>query len=389
VTDQQVDLPTACPRCGEALVSEYGTTPWCGACEWNLDTFSDLRGSWRWRWLDRIDRRTAYRLSKRQYAELAGRPVGRRGGGAVRALLIALAVVLLALVLRPRVHRLDEDAVVLSRDEAPTLFRLIDEVAAASDAPRPHVVAVDISVNAYTALSGLRHRRVLCLGLPLWAVLGPQERVALLGHELGHFINGDVRTGVITRIPDTVLVGLIDALTPGWARSTRRTESMIFEAVAGVVLAMLRSVVTLVRTLLRIVLLRNGQRAEYLADQISARCAGSGAAVALADELLGAEAIGMLVRRESRAGGLADRWRSAVAEATADRASRLPRLRQLSVREEASLFASHPPPGLRASMLASRPHESAQVVLSQNDSDRIDEELAPHYQRTRRDLASV
>jgi hypothetical protein len=108
--------------------------------------------------------------------------------------------------------------------------------------------------------------------------------------------------------------------------------------------------------------------------------------LALSDELLGVETIWMLACRESRAGGLADRWRAAAAQARTERAARLPRLRQLSLRREVSLFASHPPAGLRASMLTSKPPQPARVVLSEHDSAQIDDELAPHYLRTRRDL---
>ncbi|WP_446216218.1 hypothetical protein [Micromonospora sp. IBHARD004] len=91
--------------------------------------------------------------------------------------------------------------------------------------------------------------------------------------------------------------------------------------------------------LLVCVALRDTQRAEYLADELSARVAGSAAATGALDALLATESVALAVRRESRAGHGPQRWREAVAASRAAAADRLPLLRQLSVRDEASLFA--------------------------------------------------
>ena len=81
------------------------------------------------------------------------------------------------------------------------------------------------------------------------------------------------------------------------------------------------------------------------------------------------------------------RWRAAVARALTADPETLRRLRQLSVREETSLFASHPPCGLRHRMVDSRPRVGAAVQLTESRRERIDAELATHYERARRDLA--
>ncbi|WP_233512312.1 hypothetical protein [Micromonospora deserti] len=66
---------------------------------------------------------------------------------------------------------------------------------------------------------------------------------------------------------------------------------------------------------------------------------------------------------------------------------RLPRLRQLSVRDEVSLFASHPPAGLRRRMLRGRPWRDPAVVLTAERAARIDAELAPEYARAGRTIS--
>ncbi|WP_328822533.1 M48 family metalloprotease [Micromonospora rubida] len=72
---------------------------------------------------------------------------------------------------------------------------------------------MDGALNAYATAVGPRRRRVLCLGLPLWGSLPAQERVALLGHELGHFVNGDPRRSLLTPA-FTMLGAAADLLRP-------------------------------------------------------------------------------------------------------------------------------------------------------------------------------
>ncbi|MFF3889984.1 M48 family metallopeptidase [Streptomyces sp. NPDC001914] len=111
--------------------------------------------------------------------------------------LIGLVLVLSATVLRPRCGSLDPDLPTLPREEAPALYALLDDVADAVGARRLDVVQVspDFSVRATTY--GIRRRRRLVLGYPLWLTFAPQQRVAALAHELGHLASHDVRRGAL------------------------------------------------------------------------------------------------------------------------------------------------------------------------------------------------
>jgi hypothetical protein len=65
----------------------------------------------------------------------------------------------------------------------------------------------------------------------------------------------------------------------------------------------------------------------------------------------------------------------------------VPVLRRLSRHAESSLFASHPPNGLRAEMLERRPGIPAAVILDETTAARIDGELGPFEKRVRREPA--
>ncbi|SCG61909.1 M48 family metallopeptidase [Micromonospora inositola] len=412
----------ACPRCAATTVSLWDATPWCAGCEWNLDAYDPERraSEFGWAWVDRWTYRLAYRMTTRQFDRLVGRPLDDPGpatarlvtaiasmlllGGALAlavtgvwlivafsfpnpSVVLGVALLGLAYALRPRFGRLDEDLTVLSRDRAPELFALVDEVAAAIGAPAPQVVGVDGDINAYAGTVGVRRRRVLCLGLPLWGSLPAQERVALLGHELGHFVNGDPRRTLLTQPAVTMLGSAADLVRPVRTVSGGGIAELVGTALANAVQWVLAGLLFGAHLLLVSVALRDSQRAEYLADELAARVAGSPAACGMLDAFLAEESIALAVRRESRAGHGPDRWRAAVAGSRSAAAERLPLLRQLSVREEASLFATHPPSGLRRRMLAGPPAHEPTVELTDERMARIDAELARDYEQVRREVS--
>ncbi|RIV37948.1 peptidase M48 [Micromonospora radicis] len=395
--------------------------PWCPSCEWNLDAYDAERNPplFGWAWVDRRAHRLAYRLTREHFDRLVQRPIGASGAGPERALITTASVLLLlgvatiaatglwltlrsfpsltllpglvllgfAFVLRPRFGRLDPDLEVLSRHQAPELFALVDEVATALGTPTPQVIGVDGSLNAYAGQVGLRQRRVLCLGLPYWGSLGPQERVALLSHELGHFVNGDPRRMLLTQPAFRTLGEAADLLRPMDTGHRGGILELFGNLLAKIFLGTLSRLLAAAHLVLVWLALRESQRAEYLADEMAAKAAGSAGATRLLDTMLRLESVALAVRRESRAGHGPDRWRATVAESMEAATARLPQLRQLSVRDEASLFASHPPAGLRWQMLTKRDWCDPKVVLTEARMERLDAELAREYERVRRQIS--
>lgn len=413
-----------CPRCAVPQTTARGAAPWCPSCEWDLDRFEPerARAGVGWRWLDRRLHRVAYRLSAGQFAALRRAPLTGRSVTAARVVTLTAAVLLilgvlalaafgvwlieydypgvttllglvvlgLAFALRPRLGRLrdlPDDIEWLDRTSAPALFALVEKVAAEIGAPVPHRVGLSCGFNAFTTTVGLRRRRVLCVGAALWATLGPGERVALLGHELGHFVNGDLRRGPLNQAAETTLGKLAYLLSPSEDGRSAGFIAMIAALLVGAVMWVLAGLIFTAHLLLVWVSQRDSQRAEYLADELAARVAGTAAAVRLFDQMLITASIDTVVRRDARAGLGAEAWYAAADTARRNLAPAVPGLRQLSRRDEVSLFASHPPTGLRSAMLEQRPARSATITLAGSESGRIDAELAAHYEQVRRELA--
>src|SRR6185436_4449759 len=112
----------------------------------------------------------------------------------------------------------------------------------------------------------------------------PQERVALLGHELGHFVNGDVRRGLITQAARTTLARVSYLLRPERGHSV--TE-MIVEFLGRIAAQLF----LWLHLLLLWTSMRDSQRAEYRADELAARAAGTDAAIRMLDQFLFGDAL--------------------------------------------------------------------------------------------------
>jgi Zn-dependent protease with chaperone function len=230
------------------------------------------------------------------------------GGAGVVAGLVLLA---LAWALAPRIRRLPGDRPVLFRADAPELFALVDEVARAVGTRSVHAIAVDGSINASVMTYGVRGRRLLVLGIPLWEVLTPAERIALLGHELAHYANGDTRNGLV--------VGTAVRTLSLWHHALRPLpHPSAIEMAVNALYVVPRLLVRGVLALLVRLTSRAGTRAKYLADRLAASTASTQAAVGLMDRLLITGPLGVLLRSEANRAALGGSRSTRKATARAD-----------------------------------------------------------------------
>ncbi|MER5504596.1 M48 family metalloprotease [Streptomyces sp. NPDC002766] len=402
-----------CPQCGTEIRADRRFTVWCAACDWNLepggrpDGTAEDKGR-----LRRLRRRLAQQYGEQLFADLGAAEGQQRPGRRTRAGVLAYAIALvvhavtaalvvsglwllvtgwgglgvvaglfllaLAWPLRPRLNRLHSDARVLSRSDAPELYALIDEVAAAVGTRGVDTVVVDTRANASVTQLGLR-RRLLTLGLPLWEVLTWQQRIALLGHELGHFTNGDTRHGTVVGTAYRSLMTWYYYLAP-----TRRPT--FTEALVNLVYLVPRQLVMGLRALLDLLTSRDSQRSEYLADAAAARAASTEAAVGLMDRLLVTDSIGTTLSREvngrrmRRPGRITAEDAQGLWEALADHMDSIPeseyeRLRRVGERHGHCVDAEHPPTHLRRGLLLRVTPVPPLVTTDAARSERITAEL--------------
>lgn len=296
-------------------------------------------------------------------------------------ILLALLGIGLAVLMRPRLGSVPEGTAV-SREQAPELYGLAAEIASQVQTSPPDLIVIDHEFNAYWSVVGIRRRRVLGLGLPLLVCMEPQARAGVVAHELGHARNGDVRRGIVVGSAVAALEALHDAI----AGETPWSDDAV-ETLTAIIRTPLAAPVRWLLLLEVALLLRDSQRAEYLADARAARAVGTFAMVDTHALLLLAPSAMTIVHRRgvSSAGadGLLAELSHALLHATDDeREAR----REAARQEKSSLESTHPPMAQRIALLEARPVEPAKVWSDSARARRVDTELAPLGPQIERDM---
>lgn len=311
------------------------------------------------------------------------------------AVVLGLLMLIPAWLLRPRFGRLKTllaEGHRVSTPDAPALHALIGRIAAATGAPAPDVLILDYEWNAAAATAGFRQTRVLLLGVPLLLALSPQDLVALIGHELGHFRH-DTRRGLLTRPALTVFGSLSTLFRPPPGSALDRGLGglyallfLLYQVVSGTISLLLYAV----HLSLHLVAAPDRRRAELRADAMAARAAGTAAALDVVDILPLLPELSRYVQHhvpEDRVAG--EHWRGLLAGVRARSQDHVPMLRQLTNRTDASLFAGHPAPGRRHEWLVRQPAVAPAVVLDEETAAAIQRELGPYAKAMQRALADL
>jgi heat shock protein HtpX len=289
---------------------------------------------------------------------------------------IALFLFALAWLLRPRFGKAPDENVV-ERDEAPALHAVAEEVAAALKTKPADMIVVDHQFNASWSVVGLRRRRVLTLGLPLLWMLDPQERVALIAHELAHARNGDSGRGFFVGGALRALEEVYAVLAPEDYLASY-DELAIFDKLTNMAMWVISRPALGLLYLQLFLLAQDRQRAEYLADALAAEVAGSKASIGLSEKILleaTFRAAVMQAAREQTDEPESDLF-SELAMRTIDIPSReRERRRRVARLEEARLDDTHPPTARRIELLESRLRDEPAVELDTDRSAQMDEEL--------------
>ncbi|MFI9600895.1 M48 family metalloprotease [Streptomyces sp. NPDC052043] len=203
-----------------------------------------------------------------------------------------------------------------------------------------------------------------------------------MGHELGHYSNGDTRHGLVVSTAYHSLTTWLYYFAP-----TARPSAL--DMVVNVLCVVPRLLVRGVLSLLDHLTLRATQRAEYLADREAARAASTEATVGLMDRLLTTDSVAVTLRREANNAALTgprkarradagtdELWRRLAAHMTSVPEYEYERQRRVGARRGHSVDATHPPTHLRRTSLLTGTPVTAAVVTDGDREDRIAAELA-------------
>lgn len=418
-----------CPECGQGTKSDSRFVAWCIECGHGADPYPPKPLGKRGQRDAERERRRSTRLFESLRTAPDLRPTSATGvavtvlSGFVHLIGVALLVLPILLVVnthgallpfvvlvlclmtfwavRPRLvnKRLDSEKF-LTRSTAPQLYALLDKCAAELGCKVPDVVRFDQRFNAATGRAGVKQRSFLAVGVPLWTVLSGPERIALLGHELAHQVNGDTTHGLWAASARRSIVEWTKILNPRQTAFERANNALIQlmwrgtgqglgAMLAPVVMAILFAPFFLIalgcRALLVKLDLYCGQRAEYLADELGARLAGSEAAHGLIAKLALHESVvsnltaarsRYAMRRQEEEGVL---WSNLATYIASIPETELQRRQIVDRLRNARTDRSHPANHLRSALIRDRAQLPGVLELSAEDWAAVDAELAPVY----------
>ena len=399
-----------CPECNAVIPVHSGYVAWCNKCGWNLQPFvPDVPLTLFESTYEALGRRFGKSLFEQLRRAESLRPrltparalaygvaglvhlftlvVAALGAGLIVAawpniFAVGFGLFLLgvAFVLLPRRAKPYDPEDAVARAEYPTLYKLADEVARALHTRPVDVIVVFADFNAGFAQVGWRRRQVLYLGLPLFNTLSGPERVALLGHELAHGVNGDPNRGRVVGAALQSLQRWYYMLHPGIIVDTSSTIGFIMIPVNLLMLGLATLARIYGEGLLHL-LWRDKQRAEYLADALGAQVSGTEPALRLMQKLHLGEVCHLAVRRVLLTRSGQDVFAEMQREMARVPARELERIQRIEQLEGSRLNATHPPTVYRIRMLEAHPVPRPAVTWSAADDDALARELDPARRR--------
>lgn len=417
----QPDPETPCPSCGASLPSAPGWPNWCPACGWNLVAGPSAPAPG---WRQRLGQRMALKL----YDDLATHPLAdaataRRGMVWSASLLTAFtlatlvyaaslslawigfdllvlqpwqngwvvfgAVILLLLAWLALPARAELPDAIVARADAPTLYLAAERLAAAMGTAPPTGIAISREFNANYRVCSWRADRYVELGLPLLAVLDGPEQMALLAHELSHGVNSDPLRGRYLHGAYATLEQWGQSLRPVHIGGSEGGLVGLLAVPFELVQLALSEAMRLLAFGMVLLVMRESQRAEYLADRLAAAVTGDHAMRAMLEKLGARDAIEIAVSRHAlngREDSLLPVLRETVAAMPESERERLRRWSRLQL---SRVDATHPPTALRVELLARiAAAEPPPPVLSAAEFAALDAELARMMPAIQRQLTN-
>ena len=286
----------------------------------------------------------------------------------------------LAWLLRPRLGSVPKGG--LDPNEFPLLYDLMNRICDRVGSKRVSKIIVDEDFNASIGQFGWRREAVLWIGLPLWTILSPEERIGVLAHEAAHGANGDPARSTVIGSTLTTLEGWLFFMRPDYVRPymIERDQTLVTfgELITRALFWLFSLIVEGLIVLLLHLIWRNNQTAEYLADYLASRVSGTPAMIRMLNKLNAGEYLDLVLRSnvfslQQSGAALLDKYEAFVADLPEVEITRLIRTAQL---EDSRLDATHPPTGYRVAFLENHAQPEPTLELSDEEIAALDRELA-------------
>ena len=393
---------TTCPECQASIPAIPGYVNWCDRCNWNVQTPEEKESR---TWTDRLNQHFGPLYERRLFESLVqNRDLlhKRNGGARILAYLIAglvhsltlifaalglffivkfwpnivflflgLLSLAIAWVTFPRTMKRPNNR--LDRQEYKTLYEITDRIAKELGLKRIDGIIPSHQFNASFFKVGWRGENYFEVGLPLFSILTPGEQVALLGHEVAHGVNKDAQRSFFIGSALQSLFRWYQMLMPESLFSSESGIEGILMVPVNLVLLILAKLVESIAYLLGLLLYQDSQRAEYLADLLSTRAAGSEHMVSMLEKPYFSEVSQLAAQRVSidKGKNVIEELRQLVSDMPPREIERLRRVARL---EGGRIDTTHPPTPLRIEFI-NYGYSSPAITITPDEAERLEQEL--------------
>ena len=392
-----------CPKCGEFIPKYPQYTPWCEACEWNLQPAPPTASTAKERPLLQraMDYSDYYVFNDVSNAkdEFEGVTFPQIASITISSLIFvaeffflyysvvvvmgeynpfikifaALVGIFTCWTLIPRFDVQPDPRVLTDKEEFPAINRAVARVAEGLGVEMPTILMTEQFTATFGRI-GPRRRPVLALGHPLLSILNKEELVSLLAHEVSHSFDGSLARSIMVRQAIAILRRWQQILAPSWFVSQHESPALHrMLLIPTYLLIPLSLPVVILGQMLNLFCMRDCQRAEYVADARSIRVAGNVNTLQLLRKSyyrhLGAlTAVYQREPSQNKYAALRQKMQSIPAR-------EVDRVWRIAQRQPARIDNSHPRLSLRIAFLESMAAKQPELTLSDSEFSAIQKEL--------------
>lgn len=398
-----------CPSCRATIPVYKGFVTWCDSCNWNLKPYKAAKPK---NIFDSFYEKLGAKLSDSLYKEIAGREIPRPTltrskvsaylvagvvhgftlallllglflliwcWPAIPVMLLGLGLVLLAWYCRPHFPK-DKRTGRIEREKYPTIYEMADKVCDALNTSRVESIYINDAFNVGVTQVGWRRKKILIIGLPLYSILTDEERLAVLGHEIGHCINGDPNRTLFIGSAINSLITWYPLVLP--ARSRVYNPGILVLLTRPILNFILRGVAWCVKMLVGLLSnlnWRETQRAEYLADSMAAKVAGSEAVQSMLGKLHYGDSFELVVQQVALNKNKPDLFEEYHRYLRQVPEREIERIRRVEMLEQSRLDCTHPPTAYRMDAIKHRVRLGPLFLWSPVQSEALERELKRFY----------
>ncbi|MGE5703112.1 MAG: M48 family metallopeptidase [Clostridia bacterium] len=191
-------------------------------------------------------------------------------------LLLFFMIMMISWLSRPRPNRLSNQVFLLQPDHCPQTYKILTTIEKELGLSKRIQYGISPHYEAYTTEIGWKRTPVVVLGYPLLRACTPEELTALVSHELAHCVNHDSRRSGPVAYALRILSNWSDMLDP-----SMHSIDTLYQILSKLLMRILYWIPYSLLFLLVHLFWNQSQRAEYKADRLAAKIAGSDAMISM------------------------------------------------------------------------------------------------------------